>query len=169
MNTKKLIKNIINDIRVDLDEAYDQNFEKKYFFGTPWAPLSKNYHPTTGSMLLRTGMMRKSLFPSKIKGTSLIYTSSVPYTGLQNDGGTIHQSFVPSPKQRKWAWAQFHETKDEKYRRIALCKRINRTFTVPARPFIGDHQRVRDIIEETASDTIAEAVAKDMEQLIKKK
>lgn len=51
-----------------------------------------------------------------------------------------------------------------KYRRMALAKRIKRTFTVPARPFVGDHPRVWEI----ASDIMAEHVADAIEQETRK-
>ena len=168
MNKQELIKNIVQDVKVELDDEFDRNFERKAFFDRPWQPVSKNYEPTTGSLLMRTGLLRKSI-SSKIDGNSIRYVSSVPYATIHNEGGTIHQDFAPSNKMRRWAFAKYKETKDSKYKAMALCKRIKRNITIPARPFIGDHPEVRRIIDDVASDCIAEAVAKDMEQLIKKK
>jgi len=168
MDKEKLIKNIVQDVKVELDDEFDRNFERKAFFDRPWQPVSKNYEPTTGSLLMRTGLLRKSI-SSKIDGNSIRYVSSVPYATIHNEGGTIHQDFAPSNKMRRWAFAKYKETKDSKYKAMALCKRIKRNITIPARPFIGDHPEVRRIIDDVASDCIAEAVAKDMEQLIKKK
>lgn len=152
-----LLQKIMKDVRVELTDEFDRNFERKAFFDRPWAPLSPNYAPTEGSMLLRTGALRRSL-RSRIDGTKLIYTSSLKYAGLQNYGGTVRQNFVPTPKMRRWAWAQFRETKDEKYRRMALAKRIRRTFTVPARPFVGDHPRVHEIVAEAVARRVREDV-----------
>ena len=149
----------MRDVRVELTDEFDRNFERKAFFDRRWAPLSKNYQPATGSMLNRTGALRRSL-RSRIDGTKLIYSSSLPYAGIHNYGGTVRQDFVPTPKARRWAWARFRETKDERFRRMALAKRIRRTFTVPARPFVGDHPRVREII----SEVVARRVRMDVEE-----
>lgn len=162
MDSKTFINNTLKDIQVELDDEFDRNFERKAFFDRPWAPLSKNYQPSGGSMLLRTGALRRSL-RSRISGTSIVYSSSLPYSGLMNYGGTVRQDFAPTTKMRRWAWANYHElhkagkeAEAEKYRRMALAKRIRRTFTVPARPFVGEHPRVREI----ASDIMAEHVAR---------
>ena len=161
MDTQKVIKDILKDTKVELDDEFDQNFERKAFFDRKWAPLSKNYNPTTGSMLMRTGFLRKSI-SSHIVGHSIVYTSSVPYATLMNEGGVVKQNFVPSAKMRRWAFAKFKETKDPKYKGMALCKRIKRTFRVPARPFIGDHPEVHRIINDVASGIIAHATREDL-------
>lgn len=53
-----LLRKIMKDIRVELTEEFDLNFERKAFFDRKWTPLSPNYQPTTGSMLIRTGALR---------------------------------------------------------------------------------------------------------------
>ena len=35
-NIQKIIKNILNDIRVDLTDEFDQNFERQAFFSKEW-------------------------------------------------------------------------------------------------------------------------------------
>ena len=71
MSNNTFYNNVLKDIQVELADEFDKNFERKAFFDRPWAPLSKNYQPTTGSMLLRTGALRRSL-KSRISGTAII-------------------------------------------------------------------------------------------------
>lgn len=173
MDSHTFINNVIKDIKIELDDEFDRNFERKAFFDRKWVPLSKNYQPTGGSMLLRTGALRRSL-RSRISGTALIYSSSLPYSGLMNYGGTVRQDFVPTPKMRRWAWANFHELQKagktaeaEKYRRMALAKRIRRTFTVPARPFVGDHPKVREIAADIVAEHARRAIEEETKQFPK--
>ena len=174
MDNDKFMQNVLKDIKVELDEEFDRNFERKAFFDRPWAPLSPNYNPTDGSMLLRTGALRRSL-TSRISGpTSLTYSSNVKYAGLMNEGGTVRQDFAPSPKMRRWAWANYHELKEsgdtagaEKYRRMALAKRIKRTIPIPARPFVGDHPRVWEIAADIAAEHTAKAINDEMRKFPK--
>lgn len=105
MDNNDFLNNVMRDLKVELDDEFDRNFERKAFFDRPWAPLSPNYNPSEGSMLMRTGALRRSLH-SRIDGTRLIYESSLKYAGLQNYGGTVRQDFVPSDKMRRWAWAK---------------------------------------------------------------
>lgn len=95
MDNNDFLNNVMRDLKVELDDEFDRNFERKAFFDRPWAPLSPNYNPSEGSMLMRTGALRRSLH-SRIDGTRLIYESSLKYAGLQNYGGTVRQDFVPS-------------------------------------------------------------------------
>ena len=167
MDNNDFLNNVMRDLKVELDDEFDRNFERKAFFDRPWAPLSPYYTPSEGSMLMRTGALRRSLH-SRIDGTRLIYESSLKYAGLQNYGGTVRQDFVPSDKMRRWAWAKARERREqgdkpgeEKFRRMALAKRIRRTISVPARPFIGEHPRIREIaaevVRENAEKTLEEA------------
>lgn len=167
MDDKTFLNNVMRDLKTELDDEFDRNFERKAFFDRPWAPLSKNYETSEGSVLMRTGALRRSLH-SRIDGTQLIYESSLKYAALQNEGGTIRQDFVPSDKMRRWAWAKARERREqgdkpgeEKFRRMALAKRIKRTIAVPARPFIGEHPRVREIaaaiVRENSQKALAEA------------
>lgn len=168
MNRNELINNILSDIKVDLDEEFDRNFERKAFFDRPWAPLSRSYNPSEGSMLMRTGALRRSL-TSRRDGTRLIYSSSLSYAGLMNHGGTVKQEFTPSPRMRRWAWANYYgmrkggdEVGAEQYRRMALAKRIKRTFTVPARPFVGEHPEVWRIAGEVAAEHANRAIDEEI-------
>lgn len=167
MDDKTFINNVMNDLKVELTDEFMRNFERKAFFDRPWAPLSPGYNPSDGDMLIRTGALFKSL-RSRIDGTRLVYESSCKYAGIHNDGGTIRQDFVPSDKMRRWAWAKARERREqgdkpgeEKFRRMALAKRIKRTIAVPARPFIGEHPKVREIaatvVRENAEKTLEEA------------
>ncbi len=39
-NIQKIIKNILNDIRVELTDEFDQNFERQAFFSEKWQLLA---------------------------------------------------------------------------------------------------------------------------------
>ena len=53
-----LNKRILNDLKVELSEEFDRNFERKAFFSKPWpARLMEG----RGSLLLQTGKLRRSM------------------------------------------------------------------------------------------------------------
>ena len=167
MDNNNFMDNAMRDIRVELDDEFDRNFERKAFFDRPWAPLSPSYHPREGSALVRTGALRRSL-RSRIDGTRLVYASSLPYAGLQNYGGTIRQDFAPTDRMRRWAWAKARERRvqgdkggEEKFRRMALARRIKRTVNIPARPFVGEHPRVREIARDIMAEHAAAAIERE--------
>lgn len=151
----------MRDVKVELTDEFDRNFERKAFFDRKWAPLSSNYHPTDGSMLNRTGALRRSL-RSRINGTKLIFSSSLPYAGIHNYGGVIRQDFVPTPRMRKHAMAKYKKSHSENDLRMAVAKRVKRTIKIPARPFVGDHPRVHEIVGEV----VHERIRRDVEESV---
>ena len=165
MIDSNLIKNIMDDIRVELTDEFDKNFERKAFFDRPWTPLSPDYHPKDGSMLERTGALRHSIRPH-INNNTLTYTSSTPYATIHNEGGTIHQEVVPTPQMRRWAWANYRKSKDEKFRRMALAKRIQRTITIPARPFIGKHPVVDAAVDQIVKENVKKVADRQIKQML---
>ena len=72
----ELINKIAKDVRVELTDEFDRNFERKAFFGQPWAPVK--HDPGVGSMLMRTGMLRKSI-TARSAGGKIAFTSPVKY------------------------------------------------------------------------------------------
>ena len=58
LNANELKTDILNDLRVELSEEFDRNFERKAFFSDKWKPRAYDY--PKGSLLLVTGAMRRS-------------------------------------------------------------------------------------------------------------
>ena len=59
MSLKNLVNNIVEDVAVDLTQAFDRNFERKAFFDRSWK--GTNHPNSRGSLLLRSGRLRKSI------------------------------------------------------------------------------------------------------------
>jgi phage gpG-like protein len=119
------IQNILSDLRVDLTEAFDRNFERKAFFsGAPWKATARTV--ARGSLLVRTSAMRNSI-QSKVQGTRIEFSSSKPYTEIHNQGGVINRT----------------SSKGKSYQ-------IN----IPQRQFIGDDPEVERIIKENVDDKL---------------
>ena len=38
MEVNELVENILNDIRVELADEFDRNFQREAFFSKPWNP-----------------------------------------------------------------------------------------------------------------------------------
>jgi phage gpG-like protein len=152
-----LIKNILTDIRVDLTEEFDSNFERKAFFDKAWE--STKLPNRRGSLLMRTGKLRRSIRSRETKN-QLSWSSSLPYASLQNEGGEV----VVTERMKRFFWAMFYKangavTKSGKgernkrlseeaqmWRNLALQK-VGAKMKIKQRQFIGDHPRVRERIK----------------------
>ena len=54
---QKIIRNILNDIRVEMGDEFDRNFERQAFFSEAWQRRKSPTRPG-GSILIDTGTLR---------------------------------------------------------------------------------------------------------------
>ena len=69
---QKIIRNILNDVRVELSDEFDRNFERQAFFNEAWQRRSSPTRPG-GSILIDTGKLRQSHASMKSETSSNIW------------------------------------------------------------------------------------------------
>lgn len=171
------------DLRVELTEEFDRNFESKSFFGDNWK--GRRDKTEKGSLLNVTGKLRRSIH-SRISGNSLEYTSTEPYAEIHNSGGKIKVT----AKMKKYFWAKYYEhsgkvkynkngttskskssvsmsDKAEIYKNMALMK-VGDQITIPKRQYIGDHPNLRKIAMSIAEENLKDYI-KSLTQRMNKK
>lgn len=86
---------------------------------------------------VRGGLDRESSVEVRFDGSSLTYRRviNVAHAAIHEFGGTITVRITD--KMRRFFWAKFRETRDEKYKWMALARRQTFTIRIPARPYIG--------------------------------
>ena len=172
MQTFQQIFNILlRDIKVELSDEFDRNFERKAFFDRAWKPA---IHNTIGSLMMRTGMLRKSITSQIVGGDSIRWTSSVPYADIHNSGGTI----TITPKMKGFFWYRFRIATggDNKninpealfWRAMAL-KKIGSTIKIEQRQFIGEHPIVHQSIKEVTDQWLQNDLQPYITNLFKNK
>lgn len=143
LDPKQLKADILDDMRVDLSDEFDRNFERKGFFSDKWKPRAHDY--PRGSLLMQSGHMREST-QGEVSGDGVRFTSAYPYTALHNEGGKI----TVTAKMKKFFWAKFKETGEVGWKYMALMP-VGRVIEIPERRFIGDGPDTAKIIEEAIS------------------
>lgn len=83
MDVNRIAKRLMNDIKVELQDEFDKNFERKAFFDRSWKPRTE--YTTRGSLLLVTGTLRRSI-SAKVEGMRVVFLSSVEYASVHNEG-----------------------------------------------------------------------------------
>lgn len=146
LDADKLKKTLLDDMRVDLSQEFDRNFERKAFFSEKWKPRAHNY--PRGSLLMVSGAMRRST-QGQVSGDGVRFSSSLPYTALHNEGGKI----TITAKMKRFFWYKYKQTKDETWKRMALMK-VGKVITMPERRFIGDGPDTQRIIREAIDRNI---------------
>ena len=140
LDANKLKANILSDMRVELSDEFDKNFERKAFFTKKW---KRRANPDAkGSLLMVTGTMRRSI-KAEARNNGVRFTSAVPYAAIHNEGGTGTKSVRQHTRTSK---------KGKQY----IVKAHTRKFTMPQRQFIGDGQRTQEIIRDVIADNIAD-------------
>lgn len=165
-----LMRNILSDLRVELLDEFDRNFERKAFFDRPWP--KRKMPAGRGTLLLVTGRMRRSLRCTAARD-SLYFSSDTPYFSLHNRGGTV----TVTPAMRRYFWAMYYQNAPAKgssgkrvaaktataayYRSLALTKK--KQFTIPRRQVVGDHPAVGRIVGDACERNVREWVAKNID------
>ncbi len=102
MDFKDVVKNIVDDVAVDLTQEFDRNFERKAFFNKKWPETKHTY--SRGSLLDRSGKLRRSINKTNT-GQSISWKSSLPYASIHNEGGEIEVT----AKMKSYFWAMFYK------------------------------------------------------------
>ncbi|MCM1440827.1 MAG: phage virion morphogenesis protein [Roseburia sp.] len=171
---KRIFRSILKDIKVELGDEFDQNFEREAFFSEAWQRRKSPTRPN-GHILVDTGTLRRSI-TSEIKESSIVFRSDLPYAEIHNEGGEI----VVTDKMKKFFWWKYYSAtgsfgrkkdgslrNDKKNRQLtseadfwkamALMKKGS-TIKIPQRKFLGTSPEVeaavRQIIEENLNDYI---------------
>ncbi len=171
---KDIVKKILRDIKVELADEFDKNFERKGFFDQAWSPTK--HTKSTGSLMMRTGALRRSIKAS-VSGSQIKFTSSEPYASLHNDGGAVKVTV----KMKRFFWAMHrvalgksHSTASgrkrtkkaaERYNKEAAqwkslaLKKVGTTINVTKRQFIGWHNSLTPGIKHIVETRLDEALA----------
>ena len=171
-NIQTIIRNILNDVRVELSDEFDRNFERQAFFNEKWQRRRSPTRPG-GSILIDTGRLRQSI-GSRTTDNSITFSSTLPYAAIHNDGGEIKVT----AKMKRYFWHKYYaatgsfgrkkngerrndkrtiqlSTEAEFWKHLALMK-VGKSIKIPRRRFLGAspevEQAVKDIIEENLAE-----------------
>lgn len=169
---RKIIRRILKDIRVEMGDEFDRNFERQAFFSEAWQRRKSPTRPG-GSILIDSGTLRRSI-QSRTTETGITFFTTLPYAGIHNDGGEIRVT----RRMKRFFWAKYYEstgafgrkkngerrndkrtvqlsTEAEFWKCLALMKEGS-TIKIPRRRFLGVspevEQAVREIIEENITE-----------------
>ena len=168
----RVVRLILQDIRVELGDEFDRNFERQGFFSEAWQRRKSPLRPG-GHILVDTGALRRSV-KSRSSASSITFYSDLPYASIHNDGGEIRVT----ARMKRYFWARYYgargsfgwrkngtrrndkknrqlTTEAEFWKAMALMK-VDKTIKIPRRRFLGASPEVeaavREIIEENLNE-----------------
>lgn len=171
-DTKAVIRRILSDIRVELGDEFDRNFERQAFFNDAWTRRKSPPRPG-GTILVDTGTLRRSI-RSRTTDDSITFYTDLPYAAIHNDGGEI----VVTEKMKRFFWHKYYEAtgsfgrkkngerrNDKRTRQLSTeadfwrfmaLKRAGTTIRIPRRRFLGTGPEAERIVREIIEDNLNE-------------
>lgn len=165
------VRLLLTDLKVELMDEFDRNFERKAFFDIPWPEVARANK--RGSLLMRSGALRRGN-RAKVAGLTIVFTNSMPYARIQNEGGTI----VVTRKMQKFFWAMYYSiagratysiktksvtgskknqaiTNEASYWKFMALKKVGSKIKIRERRFIGHHIEVDHAVKRVADANFA--------------
>ena len=174
-----VIRHILSDIRVEIGDEFDKNFERQGFFTKAWA-RRKSPIRGDGHILVASGDLRKSV-QSRSDATSITFFSSSPYAAIHNEGGEIkvtekmkryfrakfYESMGMTKKQggkRRtltdggfYAWtSQMNLNSNAEFWRAMALMKVGKTIKIPKRQFLGMAPEVEREVTKIIEDELEE-------------
>ena len=146
---RKVVRRILSDIRVELGDEFDQNFERQGFFAEKWQ-RRKSPIRGDGHILVASGDLRKSI-RSRSDESSITFYSDLAYAGIHNEGGEIKVT----ARMKRFFWHKYHEPKDEFWKAMALMK-VGKTIKIPRRQFLGMAPEVETEVRKIIEDNLTQ-------------
>lgn len=153
---KEMIKEAIT-----IAEKEAVNFFKESFFKQGFTDISfqkwedrkqPDYRPGR-AILQDSGTLRDSIETASKTSNSITIGSYAQYAKIHNEGGTI--SLPVTKKMRKYFWGMYRETKNEKWKYMALTKKNNLVIKMPKRQFMGNSATLMRLLDaELKKDTL---------------
>lgn len=171
---RAIFRSILRDIRVELGDEFDQNFERQAFFSQAWARRKSPTRPR-GHILVDTGSLRRSI-RSEIRQSSIVFLTDHPAAAIHNEGGEIKVT----ARMKSFFWRKYYDAtgsfgrrKDGSLRRdkrnnqlsseadfwkaMALMK-IGATIKIPQRKFLGTSPEVEAMVRQIIEDNLTEYI-----------
>lgn len=170
----KILRMILNDIRVEMSAEFDENFERESFFSEAWARRKGPVRPD-GHILVDTTRLRRSI-QSRTTENSITFFTNEPYAAIHNEGGEI----VVTAKMKRYFWHKYYEatgsfgrkkdgsrsndkrtlqlSEEAEFWKFMALKKAGTTIKIPRRRFLGTSPEVEDAVRGIIEKNITEYI-----------
>ncbi len=149
LDAQRFIERAPHIIGTEAVRVVDDHFRTQSLIGEgAWVPRVPGTPRQNRKLLSDTNTLQDSM-GYRVQGSSVmvgIDLARVPYAQIQNEGGVIPVTL----KMKKYFWAQYLETGNEFWKRLALKQG---PIVVPARPFLSITPYMLRRIEEALTNS----------------
>lgn len=157
----RIVARILKDLRVELHDEFDRNFERQGFFSQAWQRRAGKFG-SGRTLLVDTGGLRRSI-RSTVTKDSITFTSDHPAAEIHNDGGEI----AVTKRMKKYFWYRYIQAtggfgrrkdgslrKDKRNERLTsetefwkamALKKEGTSIKIPRRRFLGHSPEVEQL------------------------
>lgn len=184
----RLMRDTLKDIKVELDDEFQQNFRREAFFSDKWQ--RRKYDDGSNRKVLqglgKSGVHLSQIAASgRIEGSKVVYSSTLPYAAIHNEGGTI----TVTAKMKRYFWAKYIEatgsfsykkdgqqrntqrqrklSADSEFYKAMALKKTGDKIKIPKRQFIGMHPSLNTAITEIIEKNLDEFLKNEFPNLLK--
>ena len=143
--------NAMREIRktAELDGVsfFKENFNREGFLNDvlePWEKRKNDIDPGR-AILMKSSALRDSIAVFESNNQRIVFGSDEPYAAIHNEGGTI--KITVTTKMRKFFWAMYYKTEQERYKYMALTPKQELSIAIPKRQFIGESATLMNELE----------------------
>ena len=186
----RLMRDTMRDIKVELDDEFQMNFRREAFFNDKWK--RRAYNNGSGRKILQgsgdSGVHLSQIASSgRINGNRLIYSTTLPYAAIHNEGGII----TVTAKMKRYFWAKYIEANgsfsykqngklrstqkqrklsaDSEFYKAMALKKEGSKIKIPKRQFIGMCPELNDAIIQIITDSLKEFMENEFHNYIQYK
>ena len=167
-----IVRRILKDIRIELGDEFDKNFERQAFFSEAWERRKSPIRPGR-AILTDTGQLRRSV-RSKTTENSITFYTDLPYAAIHNEGGEIKVT----KKMKSFFWYKYYEstgsfgrkkdggkrndkrtrqlTTEAEFWKFMALKKEGTTIVIPKRQFLGKSPEVEKAVKEIVEENMTE-------------
>ena len=173
----QLMRQTMKDIKIECDDEFQQNFRKEGFFSDKWK--RRSHDDGSGRKVLQGpakegAHLADEMTDGRLDGFKLIYSTTLPYATLHNEGGAIRVT----AKMKRYFWAKYIEatgsvtykkdgqkrqTKrnrrldaDAEFFKAMALKKEGSKIIIPKRQFVGMHPQLNTYIVEIIENNLTE-------------
>ncbi|MCK9482627.1 MAG: phage virion morphogenesis protein [Bacteroidia bacterium] len=121
-------------------------FRKQGFTDFAFVPWAKRMDVMNHPMLRKSNALMEDLKVTEQTMQRIKIETNLPYAAIHNNGGKF--SILITDKMRKYFWAMYRQTGQERFKFMAITKKKRLPIRIPERRFIGDSKVLNDNIDK---------------------
>lgn len=149
---KSVLKQLPHDVANKALSHFKGSFLKEGFSDYGFIAWPRRKDDMGHKLLRRTDSLMQDLKIRSQTMQRIEISTHIHYAGMHNAGGRIN--LLVTRKMRRFFWAMYYKSNDEKWKAMALTKKKRLSIRIPQRQFIGESHILNTNIDKLIHETI---------------